>query len=208
MAPTMLSLASVVAYGIAQLSYAKHRKLDSMVRAARKFWQFELQAYCLQICMLLYTLLVSSVISPIECIPQQDGSSIMLRNPSVYCHSDEWNVNLGIVIFFSILWVILFPVGVACLLFFWRKNLENPIFLDHFDSILTKPYRKSRFWWEFVELVRRFLFILALKMLPLIGGSSVMSASFFVSCLMIVYIVTDSMAMPYKETATASLSVL
>jgi hypothetical protein len=97
-------------------------------------------SFFLQSVVSCYTLLISGAVSPLICLKQDDGTSTMVRNPSVLCFSGDWNAKYPVMILFLVLYAAIFPVLFLSLLLWNRKRLNEPSVLQYFGSF-TKQYK-------------------------------------------------------------------
>lgn len=131
----------------------------------------------------------ASMIAPFECVLQQDRSSIMLRNPSVRCYNSEWYSYYPTAIWFILLWAVFSPNERRCFVVFLQKESRwssSDTFPRSFDEDLSK---NSFLLGNRGDLV---FFILGLKLLPLRPEFSYLGGSFFVACMLVIYILIDS----------------
>lgn len=136
----------------------------------RSLLSARISAFCngyFQAINVFYTLIISAVVEPFLCSPQNDGSYMMVKNPSVQCFSDDWKKVLYFYIIpMGILWGLLLPVATSILLFKNRRRIESPYFLNYF-GFLTQSYRPELYWYEMIMILKKVLFMIVPEFLAL-----------------------------------------
>jgi hypothetical protein len=108
----------------------------------------------------LYTFILSSIISPLKCVEQSDGSYFIDTFPSELCYQSEWNKNFPFVLLFFFAYGFLIPACLAFVLFrYGRGDGSDTLWFTVRFGFLTKPYRKEVYYWELVNLLRRAAFV-------------------------------------------------
>eukprot|EP00475_Leptophrys_vorax_P007542 TRINITY_DN14782_c0_g1_i1.p1 TRINITY_DN14782_c0_g1~~TRINITY_DN14782_c0_g1_i1.p1 ORF type:complete len:341 (+),score=63.48 TRINITY_DN14782_c0_g1_i1:374-1396(+) len=148
-------------------------------------WSFLHQravSFSFQTILSCFTLLISGAVSPLICLNQSDGSQIMVRNPSAKCKTGEWNDNLGMVIFFLVLYTIILPVAFGALLVHYRHCLNDPVIHGYFGSF-TKSFKPQYFFWELFLLTKRGLFVVIAAFIPAFPGDT----TFYFGCILVIF---------------------
>jgi hypothetical protein len=117
----------------------------------------------------LYTFLVSTSVSPFNCVSHYNDSVkkvtyIMSRNPSKACYDDEWDYHLKFVLIFAVVYGIFFPFIVAVVFFRNRKRIDDHHFQVGYGSLVFL-YRRSFFFWELVSMLKRASFVIMTEFL-------------------------------------------
>jgi hypothetical protein len=146
--------------------------------------------------VMFYWFLASSVLSPLFCQVQSDGSYLMILNPSSFCYRDQWNTNYGFVWFFIILYIVFLPLSLVYLLWKYRHEMETPLFKQRFANI-SQRYKPRFFWWEMISMLKKTGFMLFLQYLSLSGETSL--KYFFTIGYLFVFFILDLVFMPYKS---------
>jgi hypothetical protein len=162
-------------------------------------------SFFLQSVVSCYTLIIAGAASPLVCLEQSDGSRTMVRNPSISCYSGEWNANYPIIVLFLVLYAAVFPLILLILLFVNRKNLQEPHMIEYFGSF-TRQYKPNFFWWEFVFLTKRALFVAVSGMIPAHPGDS--SPYFGCIFLLFGYMAIEFFINPFRRALTAKRSAM
>jgi hypothetical protein len=157
--PLFLSLALTFAAALKPLfQWARHgsASVDTTVLRQRAYSQFAFFG------VTLYTFVVSSLVSPLKCTKQSNGSYFIAGYPSEPCYAGEWQKNIGAVVFFIILYGAAFPIWLAFVLFYHgRGDLKDSLAFTAQFGLLTRPYRRKVYYWEIVHLLRRTSMVLA-----------------------------------------------
>lgn len=157
-APILIMVSYVIFYYAYPLYLKFRAKLGQNLRLGSNFKNQLI--YSLTFCMnLLYTLLIATVVSPLNCFRQSDGTYSQAQDPSVTCFGPEWRSNFPFFIFSAILYGFGFPFFLG-LVFYWnRNNVDDPTFISRFGSLVL-PYRREYFWWELLNIIHKCITVL------------------------------------------------
>ena len=82
-----------------------------------------------------------------NCEPLSDGTERFLPAPHLDCYSDDWTEARIYATLTLAVWGVLFPIGLAMLLGYFRSRLRTADFSRKF-SLLTFGYKREYTWWE------------------------------------------------------------
>jgi hypothetical protein len=161
----------------------------------------------------LYTTVIATVITPFHCISQPDGTSRIASSAFLRCYDSEWFSRLPLFIFFTLIYLVIFPFHVICVLLSMKTDPPRWVtrFYDSAQSrakydFLIRSY-KSRFsWWEGVHIFKRAALVVSTGILSTYGGSS---SKYYISILiLLVFLLFDVLALPYKRPSLNKQSIV
>jgi hypothetical protein len=158
-----------------------------------------------------FTLIVSTIVSPFNCIAQNDGTYNLWNDSSIKCFVGEWSsVHLSWIVLFSTIYVILYFI-IVCLCY-WRHTdifekrgryiIENR--LSALTIYLIRNYRPQVFWWEIIRFVERTTIII-------LGSFSSRNDTLRVYILLfsiLIFLSLEIFLSPYVRSSTLSISVM
>jgi hypothetical protein len=107
-------------------------------------------------CATLYTFIISSAISPFKCVQQSNGSSFLSDYPTEPCFSGRWATNFPAVVTFFVFYGLLFPLSLIFIfLRYGSGSGKDSLWFTSRFGLLTRPYRRSVYYWELINLLRR-----------------------------------------------------
>jgi hypothetical protein len=162
-------------------------------------------SFFLQSVISCYTLIIAGAVSPLICLEQPDGSQTMVRNPSIFCHTEEWNANFSVIVLFLVIYAGLFPLTLLVMLIMHRHRLHEPHMITLYGSF-TRQYKANFYWWEMIFLTKRALFVTVSGMIPAHPGDS--SPYFACIFLLFGYMGFEFFINPFKRTLTAKRSAM
>ena len=110
-----------------------------------------LRAHCQR-----YPPMISTSWLVFNCEELSDGTARLLPAPHLNCYDDRWTEARIYATLTLIVWGVLFPVGLACLLSHFRSSLRTADFSRKF-SLLTFGYKRECSWWEVSAMLKKFL---------------------------------------------------
>jgi hypothetical protein len=119
-------------------------------------------AYVIFFGVTLYTFVLSSLLSPFQCVKQTNGEYFIDSYPAELCFQGNWNKNLPAVIFFALIYVIAFPTCLTYVMYcYGRGDGVDTLWFSVRFGLITRPYRKEVYYWELVNLLRKAAFVLS-----------------------------------------------
>ena len=113
----------------------------------------------LQLLFLVYPIVTREAFRAFPCHEFVDGSSFLIADVNIACPSPEHDSAKSI----AILAILLYPVGTlvffAALLFAARPDKKPNSDLSDAIAFLHREYKPAFFWWELMEMLRRFLLV-------------------------------------------------
>ena len=82
-----------------------------------------------------------------NCMELSDGTEQFTPAPHLNCGDANWSAARIYATMTLVLWGVLFPVGLAALLHYFRSRLSTAEFSRNF-SLLTFGYKREYTWWE------------------------------------------------------------
>ncbi len=154
----------------------------------------------------MFTFIASKVLGPLECYQQPDKSFTMVLSPSLRCYEGDWNANYASVILFSFLYLGLIPVLILFVFVKYRasEKRKTPIFLARYGS-LVRPYKSNLYFWELVLSIKKFLFVILVKVL---AGVGISLRLFYLICTLLFFILFENYFLPFKTNYLNGLNSL
>ena len=114
----------------------------------------------LRVLFLIYPIITNVAFDGFPCYKFSDGSQYLKADLSVSCNDDEY-----VWVVLPMVWtaIIIYPIGLivlnAALLFCARSAImeRRETMLSRATAFLHKEYESHLFWWELVEMLRRFV---------------------------------------------------
>ena len=121
----------------------------------------------LRIFFLLYPIVTNVAFEGFSCYEFQGGEKFLVADVDIRCESEEHDSVRGL----ALLAILVYPVGLmllnGSLLFLCRKAIlaERPSKWSKAIDFLHGEYEKEYYWWELIEMLRRFLLVSFLSLL-------------------------------------------
>jgi hypothetical protein len=151
-----------------------------------------------------FTLILATTFSPFQCVQQPNGSYVMLKNPSEFCYQGSWSNNIWIAIAFALIYIVIIPFFLLQYLYKNRHNLDNPEVLRTYGNLYA-PYKAPFYFWEFVKLFQRALFVVVASSL---WSTSQATRMFFALLVLFASLAVETIWFPYKSSATTKMVLL
>lgn len=152
-----MPLLLMISFGLASIIYPLYLHIKSLLGFSVIFPENfrEKLIFALTLSFsLLYTLLVTTSISPVNCFLQPTGVYVLLQEPSVQCYDEVWMQNLPFLVTAFVVYVLGFPLCIAAVFFIYRKKIPPNQFESMFGHF-SMPYKESFFWWELVNILHK-----------------------------------------------------
>ena len=107
-----------------------------------------------------------------NCESLSDGTERFIPAPHLNCYDDKWTATRIYATLTLAVWGVLFPIGLAVLLSYFRSRLRTAEFSRQF-SLLTFGYKRECTWWEVSSMLKKFLVsgcIVLFRQHPLLQG--------------------------------------
>ena len=117
----------------------------------------------LRVAFLVYPIVTNVAFEAFSCFAFEDGRAWLIADVSIECSTDAHNQIVAL----STVAVVIYPVGLfmlnALLLFLARKSIRSgdkaPTTLSSSIHFLYNEYEPDFFWWELMEMLRRFFLV-------------------------------------------------
>lgn len=148
--------------------------------------------------VVMFTSVIYTSLSPLQCYQVGESDTyFMYKNPSMECYDGRWNFHLPLVCIFVVLYCFALPLSCAAVFARNRHNIQEEWFVRRYGSMIRR-YRPWFFWWEFVVMLKKLIFVVSLHYLVLSNNGS---ANFFVS-ICVLLIETSCLACQSNFTST------
>jgi hypothetical protein len=148
----------------------------------------------------IFTYTVLNVFSPARCSRQVDGRLLMTSNLTVQCGSKEWKPLFIGMMFYSVLYLIVFPIIIAVLFWKFRHQIRSPE-EQMLIGGLTRSYKKEFFWWEIINVAKKISLTLSLS-LPASSRNHIFFA------VLVLFMCFEIMLRPFKLDIQSQLNSL
>lgn len=118
----------------------------------------------------MFTFLISTALSPFNCVRVSDTTFVLWKNPSEVCFRGKWSDNLGMTIILGIVYLVLVPLILLFIFIKYRKEIDHPTFFKRFGSLVI-PFKLRFFYWELVMLVKRVAFMAVRELAFIVSGT-------------------------------------
>jgi hypothetical protein len=113
--------------------------------------------------MVLFTMVLSSIVSVFDCVKITPQDYVLRQYPSERCYTSEWYGHIGEVSVFILLYLVVFPLR---MLWIFSRMAQNPEIRSVPEFYhLTSGYRPQYFWWDAVLVFKRIVFVLFSQLL-------------------------------------------
>jgi hypothetical protein len=163
------------------------------------------------ITLAFFTTIVSSALSPFVCISQPDGTYNLAASPNILCFGDEWRSHLSVIVIFIIGYLVIYPTYLFLILAGMEKDRFKSVFgtsreLKTHYQWLIKSYRDNLYWWEVIHVMKRTSIILCASFASVYGSPS---SKYYISMLiLVVFLLSEVVALPYKRALLNKISLL
>jgi hypothetical protein len=110
-----------------------------------------------KIVLILYTTIISNLISPFDCFKSAGNFSVLSSDPSLVCWDESWKAHLPEVFVFIALYILLFPMRILYIL--CKIGRKKGVIQDPEYSHLVSGFQEKFFWWDMVLLLKRLMFV-------------------------------------------------
>jgi len=169
-------------------------------RSSRYFYVF------LVVFLSLYTLLISTVLEPYNCVSQPDGSYTMYYQPTTRCYEHEWKRFNPVVIIFLVLYCVVAPIALIVVLWKNRGKVDDEAFVRRFGT-LTNQYREKCFYYEVVVMIKKISIVLASDFFS-VYYSATESKVLTIVAIQVLFLGIDQIVSPYKTRSLSRFATL
>jgi len=161
----------------------------------------------LRIFFLSYPIVTNVAFEAFSCFQFEDGAGYLMADVSIECYTSEHRAAQAI----ACVAILLYPVGLfllnGALLFRVRKAVlaGKPTPLSRSVAFLHREYQPLVYFWELVEMARRFLLVGIYVVGPYHSGSMMQLALAALTC--IIFLVIQVQALPYRSPTDNSLAI-
>ena len=161
----------------------------------------------LRIAFILYPIVTNVAFEAFSCFGFEDGRSWLIADVNIECDTDAYaqvTMMAGIAI-------VIYPVGLlvlnACILYWARDAIRTnqPTTLSTAAHFLYAEYKVRFFWWELMEMGRRFLLVGLYVIRPYHQGSIMQVAC--ANLTAVIFLVLQLQAMPHRITFDNYLAI-
>jgi hypothetical protein len=192
------------------VDYLSKRSEIPWLKARRKVRsQEEVRAWVTRTIVILlsltYTYVVVTLAQPFGCHKNQSGKYVLYSAPSLNCYDQLWYKNLGTMVFFIIIYVLLIP---GSLIYFFHKhkhNVSSTWFQSRFGAI-TVHFRDELFYWEVFALFKKMLFSLVSNVIAAYVGKT--TKYFLVVCILFGFLLLEIVSFPYASDLSNQCNML
>jgi len=192
MAAPVVLMAILVGHGVLRLLWRIRVERSLLVTLAS-----QTVPMMLRVLFLAYPIVTNVAFEAFACMRFDDGSRFLITDLMMVCDSDEHLRAQGV----AVLAILLYPVGVVILIALLLRLARSAIMsgkattLSTSTSFLHRDFLTSFFYWELVEMLRRFLLVGLFVAVPFARGSMMQLA---LACVVaIIYLVVQVTSMPY-----------
>ncbi len=152
-----------------------------------------------------YTLIFATLISPFNCLKQENGTYSLWYDSTIKCYDNDWmQKHLPVLIVFIALYCLLFPALVIHEYIVFHKGSRVFEQSSELFQFLARSYRPSLYWWELVHILKRVVIILFGTFDSSIGTEKYISMFVVLS----VFQMVDLLAFPYERKSLMKISML
>ncbi len=154
---------------------------------------------------IFYTLIFATLISPFNCLQQENGTYSLWYDSTIKCYDNDWmQKHLPVLIVFIALYCLFFPALVIHEYIVFRRGSRVFEQSSELFQFLARSYRPSLYWWELVHILKRVVIISFGTFDSSIGTEKYISMFIVLS----VFQMVDLLAFPYERKSLMKISML
>jgi hypothetical protein len=154
---------------------------------------------------LTYTYVVVTLAQPFGCDKNQSGKYVLYSSPSLNCYDQLWYKNLGTMVFFIIIYIILIPGFLIHFFHKYKDDVNSSWFKSRFGAI-TVHFQDELFYWELFALFKKILFSLVSNVIAAFVGKT--TKYFLVVCILFGFLLLEIVSFPYASDLSNQCNML
>jgi hypothetical protein len=191
-------LLMIIEYVFAYSYYFLHKKFSKTQRKPlikTDFWAWSIRTFLVLITM-SYAYVIVEAARPFSCRRNPNGTYTLVSSPDLDCYDKEWFSHAGVVVFFILIYVVVFPGALLWAFFKFKDRVGTPWFNIRFGVVVAQ-FKDEHYFWEMVVLLKRALFSVIANIIgPVVNSATKL---FLVTCLIFGFLVVEIVFLPFRS---------
>jgi hypothetical protein len=154
---------------------------------------------------LSYAYVVVTLAQPFGCHKNSTGKYVLYSYPSLDCYDELWFKNLGTMVFFIIIYILVIPGTLMYFFYKYKDDVSSTWFKARFGAI-TIHFRDELYFWEVFSLFKKILFSVVSNVIAAYVGKT--TKYFLVVCILFGFLLLEIVFFPYASDLSNQCNML